>query len=48
MQLHLLDIFTSLLFISISNSETISETRETAITRAINKVGPAIASINIA
>ena len=34
-------------FISISHSETISETRETAITRAINKVGPAIASINI-
>ena len=28
-------------------SDNISKTRETAITRAINKVGPAIASINI-
>ena len=36
-----------ILFICCSFSETITESRETAITRAVNKVGPAIASINI-
>ena len=36
-----------ILFICFSFSETITESRETAITRAVNKVGPAIASINI-
>tara|TARA_B100001250_G_scaffold1821_1_gene1622 strand:- start:149 stop:1222 length:1074 start_codon:yes stop_codon:yes gene_type:complete len=36
-----------ILFACWSYSNSISESRETAITRAINKVGPSIASINI-
>ena len=39
--------FLFLLFISFASSDNVSISRNTAITRAIQKVGPAVASINV-
>ena len=39
--------FSFLFFISFAGSDNVSNSRNTAITRAIQKVGPAVASVNV-
>jgi S1-C subfamily serine protease len=40
-------LFVLFFFLNFLTGDGISESRETAITRAIEKVGPAVASINV-